>query len=218
MFITREESLRRLNSPENLANILRKGDQNLRNRIDTPPVASENPSPPPDSPLESEKSSESSPDSVLEQEKYVPSRHPDSCGTQIPLDAENFSRGIENIAGLLAAQGEPLKEIAKNLGVNIPTILQAKRAVAKRPDSKESIQRIHEAALEKLLLTLGLLTVEDISTHDAVDKSKIAANLSRIVEKTSEKTAETSSQINIVVYSPQQRSESQFSVVDIQAL
>jgi len=75
---------------------------------------------------------------------------------------------------------------------------------------------IRDVAMKKLLGTLGLLTEDKISKCKAGEISTIAANLSRVVEKTLPKdTGPGSGGVNITIYAPQPRDEKSYKTLEV---
>ena len=85
------------------------------------------------------------------------------------------------------------------------------------PKLKQSIEDrlgiTRDAALDKLMETLGLMSKDKISDCNAVQQSTIANNLSTVVGKTMPSTMSISGS-NVVVYAPQQRKIKDFDIQD----
>lgn len=89
------------------------------------------------------------------------------------------------------------------------------------PVSEERVSQIEniigtaqEKAAEKLVQALGLITPEKMEGTKARDLSGIAADMSRILEKTSPKSNSFAG-ANIVIYAPNQRKEESYDVIEL---
>jgi hypothetical protein len=118
------------------------------------------------------------------------------------------------LAGTLSRQ-QPAKEVAAALNLTIDQVYKAKNsknpAVANGRDA--AISRVQELALEKTIQALGLMTDEKFFNANLKDLSIVAANMARVVEKTAAKESSTS--IQLVVYTPEQRSERSYRTIDV---
>lgn len=88
------------------------------------------------------------------------------------------------------------------------------------PDIQERINTnlglVRDKALEKLMSTLGLIDEGKLLDQDAKGLAHVASSLSRVVKDTA--PAEISSRdtnVQVVVYAPQQRDEKRFEVIDV---
>lgn len=122
---------------------------------------------------------------------------------------------LRTIIGSLALQGEPVKEIAKEFKVTPQQVASARvtRVPAVAIPRKNSLDNVRELALEKLLLSLGLMTQEKFENADLKTLSIVAANAARIVEKLSPKEVNNSSQL--IIYAPEIRSSDRYKVIDV---
>jgi len=82
-------------------------------------------------------------------------------------------------------------------------------------DSKvnQALEVARDKAVDKLMAALGLITEDKLSSSSARELSVIAANMSRVVEKTLPK--DSGGNINLVIYSPELRTERGFRKVEV---
>ena len=120
------------------------------------------------------------------------------------------------LAGSLSLQGVPSQEISKELSITIDQVISAKRTnnpeIAGPRDA--SLRRVQELALEKTMEALGLMTPDKFINANLKDLSIVAAQMSKIILNTTPKV-EGDTQIQFVVYAPEQRSERGYKVIDV---
>jgi uncharacterized protein (DUF4415 family) len=116
------------------------------------------------------------------------------------------------------------KQIAEAYGVSQSSVnayaggaTSTDRMVAGKLDNDlvQANQRIGRRAQRKLNLALKHITEDKLRDAKATDISQVAANMSRIIEKTTPKVPETQVQNNIIFYSPQQIGEGNYDVIDV---
>ena len=114
-------------------------------------------------------------------------------------------------------------EIALRHGVAVSTVSDIANHVRRVPDTDRSVNqaeidkaldKVREAAIDRLMAGLGQLTNDKIAAHNAKDISSICSNMARVVQQTipQDKAAQ---QINLIVYTPELRQEKNFDVVEI---
>lgn len=114
-------------------------------------------------------------------------------------------------------------EIAREYGVQVSTVSDITNGTRRVEDSPRSVDKkvideqldeVREKAIERLMAGLGQLTEDKVSAHNAKDISVICANMARVVQQTipQEKAAQ---QINLVVYTPELRTEKSFEIVEV---
>jgi|SRR5271157_2016787 len=148
----------------------------------------------------------------------VPVEFPKENIKVVPIEPEKrvspANTNTRILAGTLAKQ-QPAREVATALNLTIDQVYKAKTtrnpAVANGRDA--AINRVQELALEKTIQALGLMTDEKFFNANLKDLSIVAANMSRIIEKTSDR--ENSTSIQLVVYTPEQRTEKSYKVLDV---
>ena len=120
-------------------------------------------------------------------------------------------------------RGKTQEEIAEENNVRVSTVSDIANNVRRMPNTERSVNQakvdqaldeVREAAIDKLMAGLGLLTTDKISAHNAKDISAICANMAKVVQQTiPEKNVPQS--INLVVYTPELRQEKNFNVIEI---
>lgn len=119
-------------------------------------------------------------------------------------------RETKALAGILATIGQgSVKDIAADMGMSTRQVHQAKNL----PEVKLTIDRVREIALDKMMLCLQGMSMDKFDGTNIKDLSTIAANMSRIIEKTAPK--EINGNIQLLVYAPQQREERFYKCVDV---
>ena len=138
-----------------------------------------------------------------------------SHGPQLDKDQKRF-------LGMLAYV-DKRKEVAKNTGVSAVSIdhFSKGRLGYARPDeeSKNLINqrkdRVQDQAIEKLMTVINLVTDDKLEKiTKAKDLTSIAKDLSIIVGKVGDQGA-GAVQNNLIFYSPNQRDEEDYKVVDV---
>jgi transposase len=133
---------------------------------------------------------------------------------------------IRKLVADAAMDGAPAKDIAETYGVSESSVAAYKNGVTSTTqynkgnggsltdfvDGKRD--KIKTRAQNKLLLALKHITDEKLSEAKVSDLSTIAANMSRVVEKTMPKEQSVVNN-NIVFYSPKQISKENFEAIDV---
>ena len=138
----------------------------------------------------------------------------------------NVPDSLRAIVAEEAINGTPASELERTFGVSRSSITAYKHGATStktydKPNEKlqtvveRTREKIHSRASHKLLSALKHITEDKLADTKAGELSSIAANMSRVIEKTSPKE-QTVNQTNIVFYSPAQIHERNFEVVDIQ--
>jgi len=203
MKISNEELLRRLRSSNNLNNILSTTSLGV-NTCSIPEQAV---------------SSTPSVDNLL-QESPAQDPSPKENIVEIRSTKRKYTPGISQnrriLAGILASSGEPSTKVARELGITRNQAFHAARTTqAKIAGPRDSsLGRVQELALEKTMLALDLMTPEKFSNADLKELSQVAANMSRVIEKTSPKE-NADNTTKLIIYAPEQKKESQYKVIDI---
>ncbi len=105
------------------------------------------------------------------------------------------------------------EEIANDYGVSTGTVVEAKKQYAATTAGKEVIDAAADRAFDRLMATLGFMTDDKLSGLSAKDLSVVAANMSRVVEKT--RAPKEDERTKLIVYAPQLKTEEQYVVIDI---
>jgi hypothetical protein len=144
--------------------------------------------------------------------------------TEITLNTAGRNKGTQTISqetrdeiALRTKMGEPHREICKDYGIvhQAVTEIAVGRAgkVSKNFDSV--LSEVRDRALERLMSAMGLISDDKLSGCSAKDLSSIAANMSRVVERTIPNGTESGTQVNVVIYSPEPRQEKYYKTVEI---
>lgn len=188
MNINREEMLRRLNSPGNLANTL------------------------------SQPSSVPASGGVASIEHVEGSRGTPHRGVEVP-DATR-----DAIARVALEGRVPQRVIAEKFGVAQQTVSAYKtNHIGGRPPSsdrkrqhEERVQEVRDTALTKLMATLGLVDNAKLENLEAKDLGKFAKDMASVYNSLTPRDANTGNvPINLIVYSPELKTESRYKVVDV---
>lgn len=216
MLITAEESRARLDSPLNLANRF-----NLRAPVVVMPE--ENAAPLVTS-VEGRDVGGNTPVESLELEGSEDRPLDGPFITEVPISRPGRAPLVQNLTeenrteiAIRARSGESQTALAKEFNVSQPAISYIERGDAKGVDEaqvEKQLSTVRDKALDRLMSSLGLLTDDKLSGCAAPELSSIAANMSRIIEKTIPKINEGTS-INLVIYSPELRKESGFKTLEI---
>lgn len=207
MFITEDQLRERLNSPRNLANRFKNG----REISDA-----------------TEKESEPKAEDIVSKDVHQESiqfREIKRPGNNRPWLSKQERTGIAADYATQTCDGNKVtqKEIAEKYGVQISTVSDIVNGSRRVPESPRSVDqakvdaqldKVREAAIDKLMVGLGQLTDDKVSAHNAKDISAICANMARVVQQTipQEKSAQ---QINLVVYTPELRKEQNFNSIEV---
>lgn len=119
------------------------------------------------------------------------------------------SKDVKVIAATLIAQGEKTADVCKEFNLSP----KQARAELHNPAVTASIERVRSLALDKLLITMGLMTQEKFENASLKDLSSVAANLSRVIDKTGER--DQTNIVQFVVHAPQAKSLSQYKTIDV---
>jgi uncharacterized protein YjbJ (UPF0337 family) len=115
------------------------------------------------------------------------------------------------------------QEIAKAYGVQVSTVSDITNNVRRIEDGDrhqdqgqidQVIEDAKDAAINRLMASLGQITDDKISAHTAKDISSIAANMAKVVKDISP-DKQLPQSINLIVYTPELRNEKTYEVVEI---
>lgn len=104
-------------------------------------------------------------------------------------------------------EGNTIGQVAQDFGVSSDTVSKVKA---------NGIHDIHEQAMSKMLAVLGLMNNDKIDALSADKQGALAANLSRVIEKTSPKSSDERLQIHIHV--PVVKTVADYEIVDVQSV
>ena len=193
MLLNDKQAEERLNSPNNLANRIAAFRQSKKLQLDEP----------------------SSTLSV-------------SAGRQLPrLPSQVREEIIERASTGLERQ----KDLAQEFGVtqaavsylkrtseesaSIQSVCPPNQAVSTPEQEKFLESSIKDIASQKMLLAMGLITEDRLEKMKATDLARISSDMAKVVRDVSPKV-QSGTQINLVVYSPEVRSESSYKIVEIE--
>lgn len=132
------------------------------------------------------------------------------------LGSTNTPIEVRNTMFILDRMGQSQKSIGEAFGVTQAEVSNIRVGKVKTDSSKtdDQINQIKDLAMTKLMNSLGLLTDEKIAKCKAVEISTVAANMSKIIEKTSPRSTEGTS-VNLTIYSPAMRDEKGYPTIDV---
>jgi Holliday junction resolvasome RuvABC endonuclease subunit len=117
---------------------------------------------------------------------------------------------LKAVAATLVALGEKSVDVQSALGLSAKQVYSAKNSEA----VKNTVDRVRELALDKMLIAMDLMSEEKFANANLKDLSSVAANLSRVVEKTSPRE-NAGTHVQFIIHSPQAKNLSQYQVVDV---
>jgi hypothetical protein len=83
----------------------------------------------------------------------------------------------------------------------------------KHPKVEKIVDQAQVKAAERLLEALGLITPEKMENAKLRDLSAVAADMARILEKTSDKAAPNIQQTQILIYAPRTKDEDEYKII-----
>jgi hypothetical protein len=136
------------------------------------------------------------------------------------LGKERATSEVRDTAVSLHKLGYKHEEIADKLGINYQQSANYahNQKVGKRKmklDPSEAMDEVRQAALDKLMCAMGLISEDKLSKLSAPNLAHIASSMSQIVERTMPKEEKRDSAVTLVVYAPQVKEENSFKVVEI---
>lgn len=124
-----------------------------------------------------------------------------------------------NIVSFLARSGESQTAVAREFGVTqsaVSHLASPKARTVDRAAIDSKLGEVRDAALDKLMSTLGLLTEDKLSGCKPGELSNIAANMSRVIDKTLPRDSNgQGSNVSITIYAPEPRKEAGYKVVEL---
>ena len=132
-------------------------------------------------------------------------------------------RGPEKQAEAAAlAKVMPSSKVAEITGYGASYIRDLKRGCVDntKPPSESlvkatevKLEKAQDAAVDRLMDALGLLTVDKMDSCDAKDLSGIAANMAKVAA--TGRAANGGATMNVIVYTPNQKKLDDYNVVDV---
>jgi transcriptional regulator with XRE-family HTH domain len=218
MFITEEQARERLSSPDNLANSFTRRKENIdAEKCESGPPTSEATKTPSWPEIEEPESIESlSTETVGESEHRsdgITLKQPKRAGGRGPGLSKQERTEITiaaSTSGLFGEAKETQREIAARHGISQIAVAKIKAGEGARDEVavERALEEARSRAVDRLMASLGLLTDEKISGLDARGISQVAANMARVVEKTTPQAVNQNT-ISIIV-APQIRNEDSF--------
>ncbi len=91
-----------------------------------------------------------------------------------------------------------------------------KEPTAERAEKRdERLEKIKDVALIKLMASLNLIDDDRLEKCSAKELSAVAGNLSKIVKDHTDASVSGAPQVNVVIYSPEAKTEKNYRVVDV---
>lgn len=118
----------------------------------------------------------------------------------------------------------PAREVAATFGVSDYAVHQAKNGRVNQHGGQDAelqakldknLGRARDKALDVLMESLDLMDSGKLEKEDAKSLSTIAANVSRVVEKTLPKDRDAGVRAQLIVYAPTQVTEARFEIVEL---
>lgn len=204
MFISPEEAKKRIESEDNLMNIIKKV-----------PLISSVPSA-----LSEEDESED-----LEVEpvavEMVPFSHRPGRKS---LDPNRFNQTIPDeireVIGTLA-HFDHQEIIAKDFGISQPKVSQIKNGEGKADkEAKNQVEvnlgKVRDAAIQAMLDSIGLIDADKLAAHSQKDIAAVASQMSKVFQNIQPKEKEnTGPSVAIQIYAPRTKNEDDYDVVTI---
>ena len=140
---------------------------------------------------------------VIHKEKDKP--RPRGASVPIPI----------KVAAAATAVQTSVKEAAQVFGIGESVVREAKNS--KNPEVRDGVndalERVRSLALDKLMNSMCLMTDDKMNAASVRELSAVAANMSRVVERTGPR--DSGANVQLVIYAPQQRKEESYQVVDV---
>ena len=160
-------------------------------------------------------------------------------GRKLSLDVDEEGRGVLTVHSVkslprlpgaavneirerISSGTERQQDIAESFGVSQAAISYQKRVSDKEIENKEKAAEIDERAkvarsiaIDKMLLTMGLITEEKLEKLRAKDLATTARELSIVQHTLNPKDKAPAAQVNLVVYAPEVRSEESYKILEI---
>ena len=130
---------------------------------------------------------------------------------------------VKQACAILSAHDVPQTEIAKLFGISDSSVSNFANGLDnnRTPDPRlqDGIQsereKIERSALEKTMMTLGLIEAEDVLMLGAKDKSIVAQNLSKVAANMQSKQITNDNRIQMVIHAPQVRQDHHYQEIEV---
>lgn len=242
MILTNEQAEDRLESPNNLANRFSKvivKDSNSRLPVNLPEIEIESEEIPDLSNLEeispilnSSNPPNQSTTNILAVEAFSDSIQSQISEPQFSVQTKKLRNPgrLAGVKGLTTEQRTEIAiakadssvtqvELAEKYGVTQPAINYIQGTDVVKVD-KKSVEKVYDAvvdsAVDRLMTTLGFITDAKLEALGAEKLSNVASQMSSVVERVRPKDNKNEGgKVNVVIFSPEQRSESSYSVIEV---
>jgi hypothetical protein len=127
--------------------------------------------------------------------------------------------GLQIVARSLIAQGVSEKDVTREL--NVPareTHANSKDDKYIKERSRLSIEKIHELALNRTMIALGLMTEDKLESASLKELSQTTTSLAKVLSATApreESEKESGSSVHFHVHAPEIRDVKSYKVVDV---
>ena len=210
MFITPEEAQRRLNSPNNLKNIIPSSVSNHSAHADAPraEVFREKNLPQPDSsPSFSSDASDLGPSS----HNPSPQNSEPDIKLKTPVDIDNR---MKIIAQALIKQGVSEREVSRHLNITVQTLRSISEQDSKKVSS--SIEKIRELAIDRLMIALGLMTQDKFENASLKELTNACGQLSKVISQTDPNLVQGEhNNVQFIIHAPIARSIKDYQIIDV---
>jgi len=244
MFISEQEASDRLNSADNLINIKSKSlvDKMLREAFEvSSPILSDDPS---TDDVDFSDEDDSSDEDKIEEEsicekqeqinvgtvysasKSYKKKRPDSgCAKSPTLPPEVHVHTTKQVGdkrvpafireiAAVDAQFAPAREVAAQFNISPSTVAVAKHDPALKANVDAALEKVKGKAIEKLMLSLGLLSEQKIQVSSAKDISAIAVNMSKIAVD-AQPAKDGGNAVQIMIYAPPMKNENDYDTITV---
>lgn len=130
----------------------------------------------------------------------------------------NGSKGIPPMVQELIGVAATLttqREAADSFGVSQPMARLYEHGMTKGSKGvAPKVQESHDAAIDAMLSAIKAIPDRIPNVKKATDLSTIAANMARVVEKTTPKELEGKSNVQVIFFSPRIKDESEYETVN----
>ena len=118
-------------------------------------------------------------------------------------------KSVKILAGVLVGQGERPADVQKMLNLTPSQV----RSGTELPETKHTIERVRDLALDKMLIAMGLMTQDKFESASLKDLAAVTGSLSRVIEKTTPR--EYGPNVQFIVHAPAQKSLGQYLTIDV---
>ena len=141
----------------------------------------------------------------------------------IGRSGENIPDEIKSAVAILSAHDVPQTEIARLFGISDSSVSNFANGMDnnRKPDKQltndiqSEREEIERAALEKTMMTLGLIETEDIMMLGAKDKSIVAQNLSKVAANMQGKTQVNDNRVQMIIHAPKVRQDYHYQEIEV---